>query len=141
MKIFLKILNYVFVTLGVLFFIIILIVIYLITVDPFGIKPLLGNLGISPSSVVDMLADKKIEPTATTIPTTSGNTVKKYLITPEQEKTLKSMGIDTAKLPTQITPALEDCFTQKLGAQRASEIKNGSAITPVDFLKASMCVK
>ena len=141
MRTLLKILNYFFVVLGVLFFILILIGVYLFTVDPFGIKPLLGNLGISPSSAVDMIVGKKTEPVTSTAPATSRTTTKNPLITPEQEKTLKSMGIDTAKLPTSITPALEDCFTQKLGAQRANEIKSGSAITPMDFLKASVCVK
>lgn len=135
MRTLLKILNYFFVVLGVLFFILILIGVYLFTVDPFGIKPLLGNLGISPSSAVNMIVGKKTEPA------TSGTTTKNPLITSEQEKTLQSMGIDTAKLPTEITPAMENCFVQKLGAQRAKEIESGSAITPMDFLKASSCIK
>lgn len=139
MRIFLKILNYFFVTLGVVFFILILIGVYLFTADPFGIKPLLGNLGITPSTAVDMLTGKQTAPTTTT--TKTGTTTKNPLITPEQEKTLQSMGIDTAKLPTSITPALEDCFTKKLGAQRADEIKKGSAITPMDVLKAGSCLK
>lgn len=141
MKILLKVLNYFFVTLGVLFFILILIGVYLFMADPFGVKPLLGNLGISPGAAVNIITGKQTAPATATSPTTTKTTTKNPLITPEQEKTLQSMGIDTAKLPTEITPALEDCFTQKLGAQRTAEIKQGSAITPVDFLKASSCVK
>lgn len=139
MRIFLKILNIFFVTLGILFFILILIGVYLFTVDPFGIKPLLGNLGISPSTVVDMMTGKQTTPTTAT--TSTKTTTKNPLITPEQEKTLQSMGIDTTKLPTEVTPALEECFTQKLGVQRADEIKKGSTITPMDILKAGSCLK
>lgn len=124
MRIILKILNYFFVTLGVLFFAVIILVVYLFVADPFGLKPLFKNFGISPSSAVNIITGK----TSALAPTPS-------------EKTLKSLGVDTAGLLTQITPQMEDCFNQKLGAQRVDEIKKGGAITPLDFVKASVCLK
>ena len=121
MRILLKILNYFFTTLGILFFLIILIGIYLFITDPFGLKPLFSSLNIPANTTVDMID-------------------KNPLLTPAQEKTVESLGIDPTKLPTAITPELEKCLLQKLGAQRADEIIKGSAPTAMDVLKASVCL-
>ena len=70
---------------------------------------------------------------------TSGD--KHPLLTPAQEATLEKIGIDPAKLPTTITPAMEDCFIEKLGANRVEAIKTGQeSPNPIDFFKAKSCL-
>lgn len=61
------------------------------------------------------------------------------LLSTEQEKLLESMGVDTATLPTSITPAQEQCAIDALGADRVNAIKAGSAPTLSDYLKAQGC--
>jgi len=43
-------------------------------------------------------------------------------------------------LPTEITPAMQDCFIEKLGQERALEIVNGATPGPLDFIKAGNCL-
>ncbi len=62
-----------------------------------------------------------------------------YLNT-QQEDLLKSVGIDPADVPTQITPAQEQCAVEALGLQRVNEIKSGSAPTITDILKTKSCL-
>ena len=69
------------------------------------------------------------------------NNDKHPLLTNDQEATLEKFGIDPAKLPTEITPAMESCFIDKLGQDRVNEIKSGQAEPGVlDFFKAKDCV-
>ena len=63
-----------------------------------------------------------------------------YLNT-QREDFLKSAGIDPADVPTQITPAQEQCAVEALGLQRINEIKSGSAPTVIDVLKTKSCFK
>jgi len=66
---------------------------------------------------------------------------KHPLLSADQEKTLEKIGIDPAKLPNEITPAMEQCFTEKLGADKVSKIKSGEEEPSViDFLKAQSCI-
>ena len=71
---------------------------------------------------------------------TATTTDKHPLLTPDQEQTLEKFGVDPTKLPTQITPAMEACFTAKLGEERVNAIKGGEAPTAVDFFKAQSCL-
>jgi len=76
--------------------------------------------------------------------TTTQNVIsgdKHPLLSPSQEATLEKIGIDPAKLPTTITPAMETCFTDKLGIDRVSEIKAGAEPKAIDFFKAKSCVE
>jgi|SRR3989338_2743279 len=65
---------------------------------------------------------------------------KNPLLTGEQEAALERIGVDPAKLPAEITPAMEECFNQQLGAERVEAIKKGSEPTVIDFFKAKSCV-
>ncbi len=58
----------------------------------------------------------------------------------EQEAILRSSGVDPASLPSEITPEMEVCFEEKLGAERYAEIKAGSEPTVTDFFKAQSCL-
>lgn len=61
------------------------------------------------------------------------------LLTPEQEGVVKSLGVDLRALPTQITPAQEQCAVTALGAERVAAIKGGAALTMNDYLQAKHC--
>ena len=119
-----KFLQIFFTTLGVIFFILLAVGVYLYVADPYEIKPLIKSL------------------TGQSTPTTkeSGSpTDKNPLLSPAQEKALEKAGIDPAALPSTITPAMETCFYAKLGATRANEIKNGAQPTASDYFIARSC--
>lgn len=65
---------------------------------------------------------------------------KNPLLTAEQEQWAESMGIDPAKLPTEITPAMQACFVEKLGQERVMQIMNGDAPSAIDLFKAQSCL-
>jgi hypothetical protein len=115
-----------FVTLGVIFSIIILIVIYLFIADPFKIKPLLFGLPAKTQSVTN---------SGTKSSTSSG-------LSDTQKKALEAVGVNPANLPSpsSITPTQEACFIEKLGAARVSEIKSGSTPTAVEIFTAKSCI-
>ncbi|MDO8669090.1 MAG: hypothetical protein Q7K65_02245 [Candidatus Buchananbacteria bacterium] len=115
----------------VIFLIIVLVIVMLLLVGGglyvyFTLKSFL----ISPSS------DSANQATSTN--QVSGD--KNPLLTPSQESTLEKIGIDPSKLPSEITPAMEDCFTAKLGADRVAAIKAGASPSLIDFAKAKSCL-
>jgi hypothetical protein len=115
-----------FITLGVIFSIIILIVIYLFIADPFKIKPLLFGSPAKTQSVTN---------SDTTSNTNSG-------LSDTQKKALEAVGVNPATLPSpsSITPAQEACFTEKLGATRVAEIKAGASPTATEIFTAKTCL-
>ena len=130
MKVLLKILNIFFVFLGIIFLILIIGVSYIWIADPFNLRTLLPA-GVSPISIIKTVTgNSKVE---------IDNIDKNPLLSEEQEAQLESLGIDPADLPSEITPEMEKCFTQKLGETRTNQIIQGSSPTPADFLKASSC--
>lgn len=62
------------------------------------------------------------------------------LLNEEQEKILNNLGIDTSALPTTVTPEMEKCMVEKLGASRVDAIKKGSPVGTADLLKAKSCL-
>lgn len=119
-----KFLQIFFTTLGVIFFILLAVGVYLYVADSYGIKP-----------IIKSLTGQSTPPTKET-----GSAVDKNpLLSPAQEKALEKAGIDPAALPSEITPAMEACFYTKLGAARANEIKNGAQPTPGDYFIARSC--
>ncbi len=62
------------------------------------------------------------------------------LLNTEQEKTLTSIGIDPATLPTQISPEQEQCFIAALGIEKVNAIKAGQVPDAMDIFKARDCV-
>ena len=59
----------------------------------------------------------------------------------DQEATLEKLGVDPAKLPTEITPEMESCFSDKLGSDRVQAIIGGESPGILDFLKAKSCIE
>jgi hypothetical protein len=127
MKKFLKIF---FIFLGALFLIIILAIMAFFIFDPFNLKSL-PNSGISVKSVVQTTLGK--------VDTEIDDVDKNPLVTQKQEAMLESLGVDPSDLPTEITPAMEECFVEKLGAERVSEITQGDSPTAAEFLRAGNC--
>jgi hypothetical protein len=78
-------------------------------------------------------------PAATTnnaAPTTDKNP----LLNADQEKTLESLGVDPAALPTTITPQMQKCFIEKLGQARVAEIMKTGQPTAADYFAARACL-
>jgi len=62
------------------------------------------------------------------------------LLSETQEETLANFGVDASKLPTEITPAMQDCATSKLGEARVQELIDGATPGPMDILRAQECL-
>ncbi len=62
------------------------------------------------------------------------------LLNESQESNLELIGVDPSSLPSEITPAMQICFVEKLGAERAQEIADGDSPTPADYIKAKSCL-
>lgn len=70
----------------------------------------------------------------------SASADKHPLLNTEQEKTLTSIGIDPASLPTQISPEQEQCFITALGIEKVNAIKAGQVPDAMDIFKSRDCV-
>jgi len=125
-----KILKKIFIGLGIIFLIILLCLIYLWLFDPLGIRALVKT-NVSPISVIKTLTGNS------TI--TIDNIDKNPLLNEQQEAQLESLGIEPSDLPTEITSEMKDCFIEKLGTVRTTEIIAGTAPTAIDFMKARSC--
>lgn len=104
---------------GVIFLVNIFLILMFIIVKPYGIDII---------KTISVLLDK--------------NPVSSYdhpYLTTKQELILESVGIDTKKIPIEITPALQKCAIPILGQVRASEIMSGSIPTVDELLKIKIC--
>lgn len=128
----LKVLIGFFTVLGVIFFILIILGLYGWYANVFGLRTAWQSSGLSIGAMVNIATGNN--------GIKANNVDKNPLLSAEQEAKLESLGIDPAKLPSTITPAMEVCFNQKLGIQRTNEIKQGSSPTAEDFLKAQSCL-
>jgi hypothetical protein len=135
-----------FVTLGVLFFLLLCAGAYLWFADPFELRPLVSMLMTPAASHSTPSADSNAASAETPSATdsTSPSAVQaeaKSSLSPEQVSALEKIGIDPATLPTTITPAQEACFTEKLGAPRVAEIKAGATPSAAEFFTARSCLQ
>ena len=132
-----KFLNIFFVTLGVIFSIIILFVIYLFIFDPLNLKPLIfgtGSINKTDSTSQTETVKKADEKSNNT----EGNV--EFSFSDAQKKTLQSFGIDPASLPTTITITQQTCLEGKFGTVRFAEIKAGASPNAVEFFNAKSCL-
>lgn len=114
-----KVLNIFFVTLGVIFFILILVGVYFYVTDPLNLKPIVFSE--SDGSTIDSDYDHP-------------------LLSDDQEASLEAVGIDPADVPSEISPEQEACFEDTLGSQRVGEIQAGDSPTATDLFKARDCL-
>ncbi len=131
-----KFFTYFFVTLGVIFSLILLFVVYFFIVDPFNIRPFIFG-GEKINTKQDVNVEKN---TNTNTSTSTGTTSSKPFLTDDQKKTLAGFGVDPASLPSSITPTQEACFKTKLGPSRFAEISAGASPSIAEFLNAKSCL-
>jgi len=122
-----KVIKAILIFFGILFLIEVIAILCFVIFDPLNLKPMLF-----PES-------KNLNGTKSDV-TTSAQGGDHPLLTEDQEKTLKTFGINPANLPTEITPQMQSCFEAKLGSGRMNEIKQGSEPSIADFFKARDCL-
>lgn len=116
-----------FITLGVIFLLIILAGLYFYITDPLGLRST-GSL------TLPMPANQE--------QTTEEGVVldKNPALTESQEKMLETVGIDPAAVPSSITPEQEACFVEKIGQQRVDEIAAGDSPSLLEIAKGKDCI-
>jgi hypothetical protein len=138
-----KILTYFFVTLGVIFFALICGGAYIWFADPFEIRPLIEMLTADTPEVTSTLDAKastsQVEGSAQSATVPTAVVDKNPALSPTQEAALETIGIDPASLPNSITPEMEVCFTEKLGASRVAEIKAGASPSATEIFATRSC--
>jgi len=137
-----NILKIIFITLGVIFTIIIVAVAIFIIVDPFNLRPLLFNSQPDFKTNTETTGEVNAPENKSSDNTIKTQTNDKHpLLNEKQEKQLETIGIEVENLPTQITPEMEKCFLDTLGAERVKEITDGATPGPVDLFKARECLE
>lgn len=113
-------------------------VVYIFVADPLSIKSALLPALTPPVIVSEDTATTTTETTGTEVQEEQGT--KNPLLSVEQEQALEKLGVDVTKLPSVISPEMEECFTEALGQERVEEIKSGSSPGAIDFFKARSCL-
>ncbi len=131
MKTFLTVIKVFLMVMGAIFLIILGIAAYVIVADPFGLRDIIKPAEVTTESGETGGADRTGDAEAVD---------KNPLLTPEQENFAESIGIDPATLPTEITPEMESCLIDAVGAERAAEIQGGATPTPIEIFRAKGCL-
>lgn len=133
-----------FVTLGVIFFLLLLGLAYFVIVDPYNLRPLIMSMYQKDSDSQEVVpqpnknsadSSKDVQSEASPQATSEGGVVNE-----NQAKALESVGIDPASIPNQFTPEQTKCFVGILGQARVDAIVAGDTPTPADFFKAKNCI-
>lgn len=139
-----SILTQVFVSLGVVFLILIFVGIYFFITDPYGLKPMLFG-----SSAPTQSSSAPVSDTANNAETSNGtstNTASEpvasggFELSGAQVEALIGLGIDPAAIPSSISAEQESCFAGELGEARVEEIKAGAVPSAFEFLQAKSCI-
>lgn len=132
-----SIFTQIFVTLGVIFLILIIAGIYFFVTDPYNLKPLLfGSDSVNTQVKTTNGVESKGTSTTNETTTTSGG----FTLSASQKQALVNLGIDPASVPSSISPAQETCFVNVLGEARVAEIKTGAVPNAIEFFKAKSCI-
>lgn len=129
-----KILTQIFVTLGVIFLILIFIGIYFFITDPLNLRSMFSGSGPVPQPPKSAATEQATTENTPTTPTGG------FQLSDAQKQALGSFGIDPATVPTSITAEQEACFSTALGEARVSEIKAGAVPNALEFFKAKSCI-
>lgn len=146
----LRILRHFFVTLGVIFFFLLIGAAYFMIIDPWHLRALLW------SSVTGFTTELPVVPAifspnatatvsttsasvATPAPVSTAETSIKFL-NEAQKAALKKMGVNPDSLPATITAQQQACFVTALGQARVDEIMAGAVPTTFEFLRAAACL-
>lgn len=136
-----KALTIFFVTLGIIFFLLLLAGAYLYVVDPLNLKPLLFGANPPAGQSVDTqtptsTADGAASSESAAQPSETGSAISS-----EQQAALETVGINPDLLPSEISPEQEACFTTILGAERVAQIQAGDVPTMSEFYQARSCLE
>ncbi len=116
---------------------------YVWFVDPWNIRPLLQGARSTTLEVEESVGERVATSTRATVQHGTEETAPidaHPSLSPAQEEALGNIGVDVGKLPTTITPVMEACFTEKLGAARVAEIKSGVTPTAFEVAQTLPCV-
>ncbi len=113
----LQLFRYFFVTLGVIFFLLIIGALFVWFTDAWGVR-----------SVVEFT----LTPKSISVDSSAG--------TSEQAQALEEAGLDM-NLFSNLTPEQETCFTDRLGADRVAEIVAGAMPSPGEVLQGAPCLQ
>lgn len=149
-----KLIRRFFMVLGVLFFIQLIGIGYVVIADPFNLRPLALMVWqasrvaapVAPTPVGSE-SDTSASDAAVSSETQSGGTApaaqaaarETTAINADQAKALQSVGLDASAIAA-ITPAQEACFVSILGAARVAEIKAGAVPTASEFFSVRSCL-
>lgn len=134
-----KIINIFFVSLGVIFFVLILISIYLYVADPFNIKPLI-ELFTSQQEFSNS-NEEGVESSGQSNASDQENSQDDNTnLSIEQKAALEKIGVDPSSVPNEFTQEQQECFEGILGSERVEEIKAGSSPSATEFFKARECL-
>lgn len=148
-----KIFKYFFITLGVLFFLLIVFLVYFFTFDPLGLKPLWQSFAGTEFNMTKTTTTEEGDAIQeTTISVTNESASKtpteaevapapNPALSTEQNQALETIGVDASTLPTSISPEQEQCFISILGEARVNEIKAGALPTAIEFFQARGCIE
>ncbi|MEA3248786.1 MAG: hypothetical protein U9Q03_00315 [Patescibacteria group bacterium] len=136
MKTFLTVLKIFLMSMGVVFLIVLGIIAYVIIADPFNLRGITQPADLASGVINEIVPDGG----TAAAPTISDPNDKNPLLTPDQEAFAESIGIDPATLPTEVTPEMESCLIDAVGAERAAEIKAGAAPSAFEIFKARGCL-
>ncbi len=132
-----------FVSLGVIFFCILLALVYFWIADPYNIKPFIFQSPSSDTEKKEANGDTNLTPisTATSADTGIGATASAGGgLTEGQKNALELVGINPNILPSKLTPEQEKCFVDKFGQARVDEIKAGAIPTAMEVLTGRSCL-
>lgn len=121
--------KYILMAIGLLA-LIVLIPILVILFNIFGARDYFLN-AINPVDIIEFDSSVEVRPEVDSHP----------LLDETQEGYLETIGIDPATLPTEITPAMEECGLEALGETRVQELLNGATPTLNDILAAQHCLE
>ncbi len=133
----------IFVSLGVIFLLLILFAIYFFVADPYELKPLIfgssaptfqSNIDSTTGSVGTEGESEVTSPQTDT--TASGG----FALSEAQKQALVSFGIDPASVPASVSIEQEACFVAALGESRVAEVKAGAVPNALEFYKAKGCI-
>lgn len=133
----------IFVTLGVIFLILILIGVYFFVTDPYGLKPLIFG-GSVPTQSTSVSAQSESENTSENSDGSASDEEEAsaggFELSDAQVEALISLGIDPASVPSSISAEQEACFVSALGEERVAEIRVGAVPSALELLKAESCI-
>ena len=128
-----------FVTLGIIFLVLLCIGLYLFIADPYNLKPLIFGNHHSVSTF-SPTKESSTETAAIETSTSSDVATDSFKLSEAQKQALIELGIDPASVPTTITVEQKICFVGALGEARVADIQAGAVPGAFELLKVKPCL-